>query len=257
MFGDRDLLSLRGRALRAVRGRDLAMVFQDPLTSLHPMLSVGHQLTEHVRFHEGASRQRGREAGLPAARAGADPGPRRRAARVPAPVLGRDAPAHRDRHGAGLPAEAADRRRADHGPRRDRAGGHPAAARRAAPRDRPVGRAHHPRPRRDVVGGRPGVDLLRRPDRRVGLLRRRHREPAPPVHEGPARRPAAPRGRGRLRASGHPRPAADAARASGRLRVQPALRVRRSSRAAAEVPPLVPIDGDRLLACPPDPLVEP
>jgi oligopeptide/dipeptide ABC transporter ATP-binding protein len=55
-FGGRDLLSLRGRALREVRGRDLAMVFQDPLTSLHPMLSVGHQLTEHVRYHEGASR---------------------------------------------------------------------------------------------------------------------------------------------------------------------------------------------------------
>jgi oligopeptide/dipeptide ABC transporter ATP-binding protein len=56
LFGGRDLLALRGRALRAVRGRDLAMVFQDPLTSLHPMLSVGRQLTEHVRFHEGTSR---------------------------------------------------------------------------------------------------------------------------------------------------------------------------------------------------------
>ena len=32
------------------------MVFQDPLTSLHPMLSIGKQLTEHVRVHEGASR---------------------------------------------------------------------------------------------------------------------------------------------------------------------------------------------------------
>jgi oligopeptide/dipeptide ABC transporter ATP-binding protein len=39
-----------------VRGAELAMVFQDPLTSLHPMLSIGKQLTEHVRSHEGASR---------------------------------------------------------------------------------------------------------------------------------------------------------------------------------------------------------
>jgi oligopeptide/dipeptide ABC transporter ATP-binding protein len=52
-FGGRDLLSLRRRALQHVRGREIAMVFQDPLTSLHPMLSIGRQLTEHVRFHEG------------------------------------------------------------------------------------------------------------------------------------------------------------------------------------------------------------
>jgi oligopeptide transport system ATP-binding protein len=55
-YGGQDLLSLGSRALRRVRGAELAMVFQDPLTSLHPMLSIGKQLTEHVRSHEGASR---------------------------------------------------------------------------------------------------------------------------------------------------------------------------------------------------------
>jgi oligopeptide transport system ATP-binding protein len=40
-----------------VSGRELAMVFQDPLTSLHPMLSVGRQLTEHVRRHLGLDRR--------------------------------------------------------------------------------------------------------------------------------------------------------------------------------------------------------
>jgi oligopeptide/dipeptide ABC transporter ATP-binding protein len=54
-YEGRDLLSLRPRALRQVRGRDVAMVFQDPLTSLHPMLTVGKQLTEHVRLHEDVS----------------------------------------------------------------------------------------------------------------------------------------------------------------------------------------------------------
>jgi oligopeptide/dipeptide ABC transporter ATP-binding protein len=39
------------RAGRALRGRDLAMVFQDPMTSLHPMLTIGRQLTEHARRH--------------------------------------------------------------------------------------------------------------------------------------------------------------------------------------------------------------
>jgi ABC-type microcin C transport system duplicated ATPase subunit YejF len=40
-FEGRDLLQLTRQELRKVSGRDLAMVFQDPLTSLHPMLSVG------------------------------------------------------------------------------------------------------------------------------------------------------------------------------------------------------------------------
>jgi oligopeptide transport system ATP-binding protein len=56
MFGGRDLLRLPRRQLRDVSGRDVAMVFQDPMTSLHPMLSIGRQLTEHVRRHLGLSR---------------------------------------------------------------------------------------------------------------------------------------------------------------------------------------------------------
>jgi oligopeptide transport system ATP-binding protein len=55
-FGGRDLLRLRRRDLRAVSGRDIGMVFQDPMTSLHPMLSIGRQLTEHVRRHLGVGR---------------------------------------------------------------------------------------------------------------------------------------------------------------------------------------------------------
>jgi oligopeptide/dipeptide ABC transporter ATP-binding protein len=56
LYAGRDLLALGPRALRGVRGREVAMVFQDPLTSLHPMLTVGKQLTEHLRVHEGVRR---------------------------------------------------------------------------------------------------------------------------------------------------------------------------------------------------------
>ncbi|MDQ4030535.1 MAG: ABC transporter ATP-binding protein [Actinomycetota bacterium] len=57
VFHGRDLLRLPPRELRRACGRDLAMVFQDPMTSLHPMLSIGTQLTEHVRRHLGVGRR--------------------------------------------------------------------------------------------------------------------------------------------------------------------------------------------------------
>jgi oligopeptide/dipeptide ABC transporter ATP-binding protein len=57
VFRGSDLLRLPRRELRRICGRDLGMVFQDPLTSLHPMLSVGTQLTEHVRRHLGLGRR--------------------------------------------------------------------------------------------------------------------------------------------------------------------------------------------------------
>jgi oligopeptide/dipeptide ABC transporter ATP-binding protein len=56
-FAGRDLLAMPRRDLRELSGRDVAMVFQDPFTSLHPMLSVGRQLTEHVRLHLGLDRR--------------------------------------------------------------------------------------------------------------------------------------------------------------------------------------------------------
>ncbi|GAA3429062.1 ABC transporter ATP-binding protein [Streptosporangium sandarakinum] len=50
-LGERDLLAMTPRQLNAVRGGEVAMVFQDPATSLHPMLTIGRQLTEHMRHH--------------------------------------------------------------------------------------------------------------------------------------------------------------------------------------------------------------
>ncbi|MFF5302204.1 ABC transporter ATP-binding protein [Streptomyces sp. NPDC013161] len=50
-FEGTDLLTLPARQLAALRGQSVSMVFQDPSTSLHPMLSIGHQLTDHLRHH--------------------------------------------------------------------------------------------------------------------------------------------------------------------------------------------------------------
>jgi oligopeptide/dipeptide ABC transporter ATP-binding protein len=55
-----DLTALRPRQLRDVRGRQLAMVSQDPATALHPILPVGTQLTEHMRHHLGIDKSEAR-----------------------------------------------------------------------------------------------------------------------------------------------------------------------------------------------------
>jgi oligopeptide/dipeptide ABC transporter ATP-binding protein len=51
MFNGRDLLKLKKKELRRVRGNDVAMVFQDPMTSLNPVLTVGSQLGEAIKTH--------------------------------------------------------------------------------------------------------------------------------------------------------------------------------------------------------------
>jgi peptide/nickel transport system ATP-binding protein len=50
-YGGQELLALPPRRRNNLRGAEIAMVFQDPSTSLHPMLSVGAQLTDHLRHH--------------------------------------------------------------------------------------------------------------------------------------------------------------------------------------------------------------
>jgi peptide/nickel transport system ATP-binding protein len=52
----RDLVTLNAHQIRAVRGKDIAMVFQDPMTSLNPTMSIGQQIAEPVRQHEGLSK---------------------------------------------------------------------------------------------------------------------------------------------------------------------------------------------------------
>jgi len=57
LFGDRDLLQLVDKEMRRIRGKEIAMIFQDPMTSLNPLLTVGRQLSEVLELHEGLSRR--------------------------------------------------------------------------------------------------------------------------------------------------------------------------------------------------------
>jgi ABC-type microcin C transport system duplicated ATPase subunit YejF len=56
-FKGRDLLTLSNREMRSVRGKDISMIFQEPMTSLNPVYSVGEQIVETVVLHERITRK--------------------------------------------------------------------------------------------------------------------------------------------------------------------------------------------------------
>lgn len=58
LFDGRDLLTLPEKELGRIRGQDIAMVFQDPMTSLDPLRRVGAQVAEVLRHHQGMSARR-------------------------------------------------------------------------------------------------------------------------------------------------------------------------------------------------------
>jgi peptide/nickel transport system ATP-binding protein len=60
MFQGRDLLSLKEEEMRHIRGNDVAMIFQDPLSSLHPFYKVGSQLVEAMQAHQDLSKAQAR-----------------------------------------------------------------------------------------------------------------------------------------------------------------------------------------------------
>jgi peptide/nickel transport system ATP-binding protein len=60
-LGDRDLAGLSNAGMRNVRGGEIGMVFQDPMTSLDPTMSIGRQIAESVQQHKGVSRKEGLE----------------------------------------------------------------------------------------------------------------------------------------------------------------------------------------------------
>ncbi|MFB2552688.1 ABC transporter ATP-binding protein [Ensifer soli] len=60
-FAGRDLQTMSNAELRKVRGGDVGFVFQDPMTSLNPVMRIGAQLAEPLRYHRGLSKQEARK----------------------------------------------------------------------------------------------------------------------------------------------------------------------------------------------------
>ncbi len=79
-FDGRDLLKLNDEGIRRIRGNDIAMIFQDPMTSLNPVLTIGRQIAEALELHKGMNRSESRKrtielldlVGIPSARSRVD-----------------------------------------------------------------------------------------------------------------------------------------------------------------------------------------
>ena len=167
--------------MRTVRGNRIAMVFQEPMTSLNPVLTIGEQIAESLRYHRGLARRGAEAEVLRLLERVRIPAAHQRLARISAPLLRRHAPARDDRDGARLPAAAADRRRADDRARRDGAGADPGADPVAAGRDGHVGHLHHARHGRRGRDRRPHAGDARGPQGRGGRDRHAVRGPGTPT----------------------------------------------------------------------------
>src|SRR3989441_1615061 len=88
LFDGQGLLQLSNREMRDVRGNDIAMIFQDPMTSLNPVFTVGEQIAEALRLHRGLSRKDARKAAVEAMQEVAIPDPEMRADDYPHQLSG-------------------------------------------------------------------------------------------------------------------------------------------------------------------------
>jgi peptide/nickel transport system ATP-binding protein len=87
-FDGRELLSLSGEEMRDIRGNEITMIFQEPMTSLNPVFTVGEQIAESVRLHRKASKKAGWDRAVEMLRLVGIPSPDRRAKQYPHELSG-------------------------------------------------------------------------------------------------------------------------------------------------------------------------
>src|SRR5215475_3242424 len=88
LFEGRDLLKLSEAEMRAIRGDDVAMIFQDPMTSLNPVYTVGDQIAEAIRLHRKVSKKEAWNQAVEEMRDVAIPAPEARARSYPHEMSG-------------------------------------------------------------------------------------------------------------------------------------------------------------------------
>jgi oligopeptide/dipeptide ABC transporter ATP-binding protein len=87
-FQGRDLLALAPDGMRRVRGKEISMIFQEPMTSLNPVFTCGEQIAEALRLHERASRREARARAVELLRLVGIPTPEQRAGEYPHQLSG-------------------------------------------------------------------------------------------------------------------------------------------------------------------------
>ena len=247
LFEGEDLVTASPGRLRQVRGGSIAMIFQEPMTALNPVMRVGDQIAEGPQVHLGLSRTAARERALDLMRRVGIPDPVRRRERVPARALRRPAPAHHDRHRAGVRSQGDPVRRAHDRARRDDPGSDSEAAPEPPARVRRERGLRHPRPGRGRRDVRAGGGHVRRADRRDRDGRRGVPCAAASVHARPAPLGSRLRQRAGL-ALGDPGSASRPRAAASGLPVPSPVPVRPGGLHLGEFP-LRPLSAGRATAC--------
>jgi peptide/nickel transport system ATP-binding protein/oligopeptide transport system ATP-binding protein len=88
LFDGNDLLRLEEKEMRRVRGKDISMIFQEPMTSLNPVFKIGDQVAEVIRLHQGLSKKAARERAIEMFRLVGMPSPERRVDDYPHQISG-------------------------------------------------------------------------------------------------------------------------------------------------------------------------
>lgn len=101
LFENQDLIQMDLNQLRKIRGGKIGFIFQDPMTSLNPVLTVGYQLMEPMREHLGLSREEARKSNRTLGPGWNTDGPKS-AQRFSSPIFRRNEAACHDRHRTGL-----------------------------------------------------------------------------------------------------------------------------------------------------------
>ena len=86
--GGRDLLKLSEKSMRDVRGNEISMIFQEPMTSLNPVFTIGTQIAENIRRHQGASKSAALQKSVEMMRAVRIPAPKQRIRQYPHELSG-------------------------------------------------------------------------------------------------------------------------------------------------------------------------
>jgi peptide/nickel transport system ATP-binding protein len=87
-FDGRNLLELPEAEMRKLRGNEIGMIFQEPMTSLNPVLTVGRQIAEAIRLHQGLSKRAARERAIEMLKLVGIPAPERREREYPHQLSG-------------------------------------------------------------------------------------------------------------------------------------------------------------------------